>query len=191
METHEVLAAALAAVQQANIPEPLRSVAFSKAVDLIARPSGTAAPGTGSGQTGAQVGSGAAPESDRLKRIADSLGVPQDRIEMIYQEHEDALQVVADPDLLGSSTKERAKSVALLVAGGRQLGGWDEGPTGDGVIRTEVDRLGVYDGTNYSKHVRELSAWFNINGSARRASFRLKHAGRQNLKELASRLTTE
>jgi hypothetical protein len=192
MPTADVLRAAVQAVEEAEVPEDLRSVAFGKAVDLLAGTAGRDAGVPAPAGVGAETpsGGGAAP-STGLQKIADAFAVQADRIEMIYTEHGDALQVVADPDDLGSSTKERAKSVALLVAAGRQLGGWDESATSDELVRAEVNRLGVYDPTNYAKHVKELTAWFNVNGAGKKATYKLKHAGRQHVKEMAARLTAE
>lgn len=193
MSVATTLRAAVAAVEEAQVPDDLRPIAFSKAVDLLAGNGPGGAPRLASaegGPSGARRATAGAP-SKGLEKIAVALGVPGNRIEMIYTEHGEVLQVVADPDDLGNTTKERAKVVALLLAAGRQLGGWDEGSTSDEYVRAEVDRLGVYDSTNYSKHVKELAAWFNINGSGKKASYKLKHSGRQHIKELAARLTAE
>lgn len=192
MAVADILRAAAEAVEQAKVPEDLRTIAFGKAVDLLSGVGDAPVPSTNTAALGGSAPSagGAAP-SQRLQRIADALDVQGDRIEIVYTEHGDALQLVADPADLGSSMKERAKNVALLLAGGRQLGGWDEGATLDEIVRGEVDRLGVYDSTNYSKHVKELSVWFNVNGSGKKATYKLKFTGRQQLKELVGRLSTE
>ena len=188
----DTLRAAVAAVDEAQVPDDLRSIAFSKAVDLLAgNGPGDAPRANAEGRPTATLGATLDAPSEGLERIAVALGVPGDRIEMIYTEHGDMLQVVADPDDLGKTTKERAKVVALLLAAGRQIGGWDEGSTSDEFVRAEIDRLGVYDSTNYSNHVRELTAWFNLNGSGKKATYKLKHSGRQHLKELAARLTID
>lgn len=186
-----MLKAALQAVEDANIPTDLRAIAFTKAIDVLSGSDDTTVRSSGKAENGGGGGGGGGPatESDRLKKIADALSVPQERIEMLFVEHDDELQVAADPARLGSSMKDRAKSVALLVAAGRQLGGWDDGPTGDSVIRAEVDRLGVYDNTNYSRHVKELNAWFNVNGTGRSTTYKLKFPGREYLKTFAKELT--
>ncbi len=192
MPVVDMLRAAVEAVDEAQVPEDLRPVAFGKAIDLlVASGDPDAGPRTLVGAGGRTPLGGGIAQSTRLQPIAEGLGVSGDRIEMIYTEHGDALQVVADPEEMGSSTKERTKSVALLLAVGRQLGRWDEGATSDELVRAEVDRLGVYDPTNYAKHVRELAAWFNINGAGKKATYKLKHAGRQQAKDLAARLTAE
>jgi hypothetical protein len=192
MPVREILQAAVQAVEEAQIPEDLRVVAFGKAVDLVATDAvdSGVGPRTAQGTPGRTSSGGGPVFSERLQTIANALGVSGAQIEMIYTEHGDALQVVADPNDLGSSTKERAKSIALLIAGGRQLGRWDEGATSDELVRHEVDRLGLYDSTNYAKHVKELTAWFNVNGAGRTATYKLKYAGRQHLKDLAARLAT-
>lgn len=183
-----ILKSALEAVEAAEIPSDLREAAFLQAIEMLRA---GAADQSGKGDHNGGGGDGAPTESPRLKKVAVALGVPYDRIETLFVEHEDSLQVAADPAVLGSSTKERAKGVALLLAVGRQLGGWDDGATSDSYIRAEVDRLGVYDSTNYAKHVKELTAWFNVNGSGKSATYKLKFAGREHAKNWASSLVGE
>lgn len=191
MEPTAVLKAALQAVTDAGIPSDLREIAFTRAVDML-RGETHEAPGSGGGTPlDNSGGGGSATNSDRLKKVADALGVPYERIEMLFVEHDDGLQVAADPGALGSNTKERAKGVALLLAAGRQLGGWDEGPTSDAHIRAEVDRLGVYDNTNYARHMKDVSSWLNVNGSGKSATYKLKFPGREHLKKVAKDLVGE
>lgn len=188
MRLDEVLRTALQAVEDANIPTDLRAIAFTKAIDILSGSDDTT-DRSDKGENGGGGGGSPATESDRLKKLANALGVPHERIEMLYVEHDHELQVAADPAQLGNSTIKRAGAVGLLIAAGRQLGGWDEGPTGDAAIRTEIDRLGLYDSTNYSKHMKELSAWFNVNGTSQRATYKLKFPGREYLKTLAKEIT--
>lgn len=194
MDVQEVLQKAIDAVNGANIPSELREVAFSRAIDLIVGvepAASTGSQGSNDSAAGGGEAGGKPTGSDRLTKIADAIGVSRERIEMIYDEHEDDLQIVADPGQLGTTMKERSKSIGLLLAAGRQLGGWDEGTTPDSVVRSEIDRLGVYDGGNYSKYMKDMSAWFNVNGSGRSATFKLKFQGREYLKNFAKGLVGE
>lgn len=198
MELHEILAAALDAVERANVPDDLRETAFAKAVDMAAARHGAGALGgtdrgrhkslgdgaRGSMNAGAEVG-------DRLTRIAEALELTPEEVERVYTEHDDELQIVADPDDLGSTGKERSIHTALLLATGRQLGGYDAAATGDEAIREEITRLHLFDRSNYITHMKTLSTWFNINGSGKSATYRLKHAGRTEAKRLAKALAGE
>lgn len=194
MDAQEVLQKAIDAVNGANIPSELREIAFTRAIDLVigVKPTASKATNDSNDSTGDGSDVGGKPtDSDRLKKIADAVGISRERIEMIYDEHEDDLQIVVDPGQLGSTMKERSKSIGLLLAAGRQLGGWDESATADSVVRSEVDRLGVYDGGNYSKYMKDMNAWFNVNGSGRNATFKLKFQGREYLKNFAKGLAGE
>ncbi|MFD3400999.1 hypothetical protein ACFWUU_10000 [Kribbella sp. NPDC058693] len=189
MDVDEVLRTALRAVKDAQVPDDLKEIAFTKAIDILSGAGEMVERSTDKQDQEGDQGDGTATESDRLKKLADALSVPHERIEMIYVEHDGDLQVAADPGRLGNSTHKRAGAVGLLVAAGRQLGGWDEGPTSDNPIRAEIDRLGLYDNTNYSKHMKDLGAWFNINGIGRSATYKLKYPGREHLKTLAKELS--
>jgi hypothetical protein len=189
VDVEEVLKTALRAVQDAQIPDDLQAIAFTKAIDILSGAPEAVGRPAGREDAGSGRDDGPATESDHLKKLADALTVPHERIEMLYVEHDGDLQVAVDPGQLGNSTHKRAGAVGLLVAAGRQLGGWDEGPTSDAPIRAEIDRLGLYDNTNYSKHMKDLSAWFNINGAGRNATYKLKFPGRERLKAMAKDLT--
>lgn len=197
MELHEVLAAALQAVERANIPDDLREMAFAKAVDMAAVMHGAAptpAPKLVPQQTAQQAENGSrvrADEDDRLGRLAGALDVSRDAIEHVYTEHDDELQLVVDPDTLGDTIKERAMNAALLLAAGRQLAGYDEAATPDTEIRKEIERIHLFDRSNYTAHMRAMSPWFNINGAGKSASFRMKPQGRSEAKKLAKELADE
>lgn len=191
MKLDKILEEALKAMDQAKVPEDLRSAALPALINLQARFKSVKYTDE---QSKIDQKSKSAEEttiSASLGKISKTLGIPLNRIDMIYDEHEDNLQVVADPADLGSTAKERAKSVALLLAGGRQLGGWDITTTPDSIIREELNRVGVYDPTNYSKHAKELTSWFNVNGSGKKATFKLKYQGRQALKEMTGQLASD
>lgn len=196
MKLHEILAAALEAVELANIPEDLRETAFAKAVDIAAvmqgvTPQAAPKPPAHDGGGGGGGGGGEMPAGN-LGRLAAALDLDRNGIEQIYMEDGDELQLVVDPDALGKNTKERAGRAALLLAAGRQLGGYDEAATADAVIRKEVDRIHLFEPKHYaSTHMKALSPWLNINGSGKTATYRLKPAGRTEVKKVAKQLVNE
>lgn len=112
--------------------------------------------------------------------------MPSDQIDRLFDEHEGDLQYVGDMEPLGNSKAAKVAGLALLLIAARQAGKYDDGPTSDATIRTEVDRHGLLDSSNYTKHVAALKPYVNINGSGRTTNYKLKHDGRQRAKGLAS-----
>lgn len=193
MDAKDAIKATLRAIQEAEVPESLQPIAFWKTFDLIAQPLGQPAtpqsiPQPQGTSAPARTDPRALNGSDKMKRLATALGVDTERLEIVFMEHGEDLQVVVDPASLGTTTAARASSVALLTAAGRQLGGWDENTTSGEVMRAEVNRLGLYDQTNYAKHIKLLAPQLNVNGAGRSATYKLKFPGRQHVKDVVVRL---
>lgn len=71
-----------------------------------------------------------------------------------------------------------AKRIALLVAAGRQAGGWDPEWTDVGEIRTIAERYGKYDGNSRPRSRR----WTTISASAAAASGGKSNSGARAVK---------
>lgn len=193
MEPTEVLTKALAAVEEAQIPDDLRELAFGKAVDLYA---GTASPQTGGGQQHQAPPPPPPSERDRhsdlperLTKVAEFYGLPADEVEDYFAEGEDGeLRFTHDPESLGSTTVETVRSLSLLLGCARRMGGYDDNGTSVQVFRQECQRLGIYDTSNFSGHVGGMTKWFNVNGTGTGRTFVLKPTGRKDAKKLMSEL---
>jgi hypothetical protein len=55
-------------------------------------------------------------------------------------------------------------------------------------VRRELDRHGLLDVGNYGKHMLPLKAYFNVNGSGRNSTYKVKYEGRQRSRDLAKTL---
>lgn len=189
MNVAEILQAAVKALEDANIPEDLRVPAFESAIRLVA---GTDTPvmrahspvPAAAGASTRANGPGPDPGA-RLQKVASQLGVAPESVERLFDEHEGELQYVGDLEALGKAKSSKVQAVAILLVAARQAGGYDEGPTSDTHVRKELDRHGLLDVSNYSKHLVPLKGYLNINGTGRNLNFKLKYEGRQRAKELA------
>lgn len=183
------LKAAVAALNDADVPSDLREVAFGRAFDVISglerpQPHATDMP---SAVSRIRAVAEDAPLQHRFLAIAKELEVDQHLVERLFDEHgENELQFVGSLQRLGSTKQAMVDGIAVLLCAARAAGGYDpDGRTSDAAIRAEVERHGLYDVTNYSKHTKNLRQLANANGSGRSTTYKLKYEGRVRARELA------
>lgn len=185
MEPADVLKKAWAAVQEADLPEALQSVALREAVRLIspvATPIATppANKQTNGGSKGAASSdSGDASPSLDENAIYDAVvkqtGVSRDKLEQVVHLDDDGLRVSLPGLKLGKNNAERARTVAQILTITRGFG-MPENETSVEVIRAECDRLKVYDSANFSAHIKALNGYV-INGTGSNRRLRMKGPG--------------
>jgi hypothetical protein len=215
VEPVDVLRRALQAVEGAGIPDDLRALAFTTAVDLVVTGRGAAAraPAPARASAPAAVPAPAAPVPDRVARpvpvapappevhsppvdgwdrIAAELGVRPELLDRIWDEHAGQLHLTGDVTRLGRTRAERVGNAALLLLAGLRWSGRDEGaPVPDAVVRAEVERLGLLDTGNYTKHLAARRALLAITGSGRTATYKLRYDGAEEARRLARALLEE
>ncbi|SRR6266508_605079 len=183
----EILREAAAAVAAADVPEDLRSVAFGKAVDLIA-----------GFPTASDTGANVERRPRRQQRQAGSTGNP---LEMISGKFEAEIDVIDEafevedgvPQLtiprskLANAKKAATKQIALLVAAARQAAeveDWSEST----MIRETVERYGKYNGPNFAAAVSELEDDFSFSGKGQSRRVKVRREGFKNAGTLVKQL---
>lgn len=193
---HQVLVDALRDVEEADVPEDLREVAFSKVFDLragtVSLPQASAAP-TAPAQSASTVGpaQGPAAPADPLARIAARLGLDRQTVGEVFSAREDGLELIVPAGRLSARTATATKEIALLIAGGRQAAGVEEWTSWDEIRRwcSEFKRL---DGGNFAKTIREMEDVFNFRReSERKHQVRLARPGWERLTDAVRRLGGE
>jgi hypothetical protein len=194
----EVLRAAHEAVKHANIPQALQPVAFEKAVDLlVARADILPAAGLPQ-RPGAATPSGVEPtretggtaEDKTLAKIAATLGLSPETVGDVYHVNGDMLALGVETSKLSPHNRVASKEIALLIAAGRQAGGWDPEWTAASVIRPVAEVYGKHDG-NFSTALKEMDDEFIFSGSGAGRKVRLKRKGSENAVTLIKRLAGE
>lgn len=186
----ELLKKAWTAVENAGLPTEIQPIAFREAIRILspatrgpastqtgARSSGGAAGGnhSGSGETPGSNGRVGVSEDEIYDRVVSHTGVDRDKLERLVHLDDDGPRVSLAGLKLGKNTSERARAVAQILTVARGFG-LDENETSLEVIRTECDRLKVYDSANFSAHMKALSG-FVINGSGQNRRIRAKGPG--------------
>lgn len=99
---------------------------------------------------------------------------------------------MGDLEKLGSSKQAKVEKIAVLLCAARQAAGFDaDGRTSDEVVRAEIERHGLYDVTNYSKHVKALRSLTNANGSGKATTYKIKYEGRVAARQIAKSLVAD
>lgn len=165
----ELLRSAWRAVEAAEMPEHVQSVAFVKAFEHLAQsPEGQQQRGDGTGRA-------AEPklEEPRLnstsffERLSNESAVGLQHLQQIFHNdaESNAVEILLPSRRLGSSTAEQARTVIVLVAGAR-FGGLAESPVAAKAVRAECARKGCYNSKKFSSdHAADL-AGFNLRKSA-------------------------
>jgi len=126
------------------------------------------------------------------QRVAAQLGVRPELLDRLYDEHAGRLRLTGDVGRLGRNRAERVGNAALLLLAALRWSGLDEGhPVPDAVLRSEVERLGLLDTGNYTKHLSARRTLLQITGSGRTATYKLRYDGAEEARRLARTLLEE
>jgi hypothetical protein len=186
MEPVDLLKRAVAAVEEADVPEDLRTLAFAKALDLLVSGKPSQSEDKNSGKSTSEGGGCGHQRDDFASRIAAKIDVSPTLVDRIFDEHEEDLIFSGDVSGLGKSRNEKVHALTLLLLAGRRWAGLDTGGvTQDGVLRAEIDRHGLLDVSNYSRQISVLKPYITITGSGKSGSYKIKYDGLEKAKQLA------
>lgn len=191
MEASEVLKKAWSAVEEAGLPEKIHEMAFREAVRLmVPTPSAPAAAapragkpnGNGGVGTGGSAGRGSngegqinVSEEELYSKVVAQAEVDRDKLEQVVHLDDDGPRVSIPGLKLGKNNAERARAVAQILTITRGFGMAENGTSLE-IIRTECDRLKVYDSANFSSHMKALNGYL-INGTGQNRRLRAKGPG--------------
>lgn len=178
-KVEEVLREAAAAVAAADVPENLRSVAFGKAVDLIAGVPVASDHDTGitkqvQAQQQRQQEAGSA--DDPLQKISTKLATEIDLIDEAFDVEDGTPKLTIPRSKLSSSKKTATKQIALLVAAARQAAEVEEW-TESKVIRDAVEDYGKYNRPNFAAAISMLEDDFSFSGKGRSRKVKVRRDG--------------
>jgi hypothetical protein len=192
MDLTKLLGDAHKAVQKAEIDPDLKAVAFEKAIEILAAQEGLLmsppAPPPPPEETKplladkGDVGSG-------IDRIAAKLGVAPEPVHEIYVEAEGSLHLTVPSKKLDGTKSAGARQLTLLVAAGRQAGGFDEGWTHANEIRAVCKDYDKFDENNFGGVLGGMDDVFQIKGKGQSREVRMKNPGYEKAAELVTELT--
>lgn len=189
MELATVLSDALSAVDQANIPDDLRPIAFGKAIDILigsaVLPTVSARPIVPLAQSGNET-DGSSPV-DRLQQLANTLKLDVEIVGEVYHFVGDDVQITVATSQLSSRKAAGTKEIALLLTAARQ-GSQIEESTSAEEIKKAAQHFGKLDASNFASALTDSADVFQILGTSRQRSVKLKRRGWEIATELVNRL---
>ncbi len=185
----EVLVEVLKDVEEADVPDDLREIAFSKTFDLRA---GTVAANSGAPSTpGTKTNEAPAVGDDPLAKIAARYSIDTATVAEVYAIDDGKLELIVPLSKLAKATATGTKEIALLIAGGRQAAGIEEWTSWE-EIRDACVEFKKYDAGNFAKTMHEMDDVFNQRRqSERKYLVKLARPGWDRLGEAIRRLGGE
>lgn len=186
----DILKESWSAVREAELPDALQAVAFERAIDFFLRGgSAVEAPADAKGPTGGRGGTPDTGSDQPLQRIAQKLNVGLDRVKEVYAFDDSGLMPVVPVGKLDAGKSPAAKQIALLVAGGRQVGGIEEW-TSSASIREVCEHYGKYDQANFASALKTMQDVFSSRGVGQKRQVRLNKVGEERLRTLVDGLAS-
>ncbi len=168
MKISEFLRSAAKEVEESGVAGELRPAAFEAAVQLLRDSDGIA---------GEEEKSHSGAIGDRVTMIASKIGISTEIAAEVYDAAGDRLEIIVPAARLDPTMSGGARQLALLVAAGRQAGGYDAEWTGAERIREVCRDFGRFDSANFASSLRELSDAFVFRGKGHRREVRVTRPG--------------
>ena len=178
-------------VEASGVATELRSVAFERAVDLLA---GTAlrAPGGdgGAGGAGADArGGGAAVADGKAAVVAKKMHIDASKVQRVFDFEDDDVSLSIKRSVLAKDKAGATQELALLYAGARQAAGYDDSHTKVADIRSRVESMGVLDKSNFATHLTDKTDWFTHKGKGVSREFKVTSPGYEDAGKLVLKIT--
>jgi hypothetical protein len=181
-ELVDLLRKAADAVEQADLPQDLRVIAYSRALDrlggdLLAGLNGSAR-------------NGAVAICQEVEQIAGKLGVEPERVARVVDVDGDGVHLTVPRSALPPVKLEAMQEIARLVAAARQAAGVDAEYTPLARIRDACDNRGVLD-RNFSSAMQRLDGdGMRFRGPSRSREVKVNAAGYEAAGAIVRRLTS-
>lgn len=191
MEPKDIIAEALQAVTDAEVPEDLKVIAFSKAVDIILHervPSN----GAPSPSARAHMGGGASTRGpidgeDMVDKIAREVGLDATVVGRVFREVDGEPHLNLATNQLPTSKTPATRDIALLMVLARNAAGLDD-YTSVTEIRKEADHFNKLDSSNFAATISGMNSNFRVRGSGQNKELKLNQPGREAAIGLVKRL---
>ena len=132
---------------------------------------------------GRKMDSGDHRRADRLAIVAACLNVDADLVKSCFDDDNGTLRINVEASTFGATVSDRVRSIGLLLVAGRQIGGFDQGPTNVSAIREECRRHGILD-TNFASNMRKLDRFLIAEKTGRSSGYTLRSCAPEAVRRL-------
>jgi hypothetical protein len=122
-----------------------------------------------------------------LAAIAKRLGLDPELVGEIYYIDGDRLGLAVASSKLDGKKAASTQQIALLVAAGRQAGGWEEW-TDVSLVREAARDYSRFDQANFASTIKRMGDVFSFRGRARALELRLTRPGYEQAANLVRKL---
>jgi hypothetical protein len=183
MDVKALLQQTLDTLDDANVPDAIRPVAFAKVFDALSNQ----APASPNAQRDRGARSD---DSTGLDRIAERLGLPLEVVDNAFVVDANGVELVIPPGRFEARKAPATEQIALLVAASRQAIGLDEdGWTSVDHIREACENFKKHDPSNFATTLRDMDDVFTVRGSGRDRKVRMTAPAWQRARDLVLGLT--
>lgn len=188
-DVSQILVGATKDVEDAEVPDDLREIAFREAIRLREASAGLTTGGAdeGTGSGGGGGGGGEATGEGAIPQIASRFGVDAARVGEVFTERDGEVLLAIGTKALSSGKRPATKEIALLVAGARQATGVEDWTSVD-KIRGWCEEYGKYDGPNFAKTIADMDDLFQFTGKGQKREVRLRQPAWEAAGELTGRI---
>lgn len=188
MELAEMYSKVLAAMRAAEVPEDLREAGFVTGLEIVARDTNERDVQAGSSRVQPSQRNGVDNE-DPVDRIASRFGVDPEVVSEVFHDDDGQLGIGVAPSRLAKGAASGTKQIALLLAAGRQAGGYDDAYTPVSLIRERCRDFARLDSGNFSTTITEMKDEFTFKGKGQARMVHVTRPGWAKAKALILELT--
>jgi hypothetical protein len=161
-EISQRLKVAVEAVEQVDLTDDLRAIAFSRALDAVGLPEAPIVepaekPSLDESERRSGEDSGRHADGRLVAKIAHRVGVETDTVSRVFEESDGEIRLILKRSMLPQPQQKATsmRNVSLLVVVGRQAAGIEE-YTPYELMREECRELRVLDAPNFATEVGKL-----------------------------------
>lgn len=175
MSLKELIVSSYTLIEEAEVPEDLRPMAFAKVLDLLAQAPEFSVPSSNGSprQSPVPVSGG----GSRVDRIAAALKLDPEIVRDVYDAEDERLNIIVPRSRFNKANARATKDITLLMVAGRHAAKYDDDWTPARVIRDMCEEYGVLDSSNFAKTIMDMPGVLNVKGKGQDREVKLNRAG--------------
>jgi hypothetical protein len=167
---------AVKVVEQAGVPEDLRVAAFEKSFEALIGHGGVSSSVEAQANVARPTVTEGPSDGPSLAAIGARLGLDEALAEEIYQVDDSGPGLILAQSRFHATKAAGTQQIALLLAAGRQAGGWEEW-TSVAPIRAAARDYGRFDPANFATTIKRMGDVFGFRGKGRKLEVRVTRPG--------------
>ena len=186
-EVKELLVKASRLVEEANVSEDLRGVAFAKTLDILHQGAGFSPTSRRQGDASVEPQPDQGEDGTLLSTLANSLELPLEQIKDVFYADGERIELIISPQQLDKSTAGAMKEIALLITVARQCSGLEEW-TPVSEVREVCDDFRKVDSSNFAKTITSMQS-LRPRGKGQQRELKVRRPALEEAKDLIKRLS--